>query len=127
VHPPTHAPHPEKRIPDSPFSQAAAPSPPKAPAEELTEFPLVSQPGRYVTGTVSAGSEDAARMQQPPLASHPARTRLPTAPAPRQVSEGKVGFGVLVRSKANNIKESPKGAGCLLRGIAAMKGRGAMV
>lgn len=40
---------------------------------------------------------------------------------------GKVGYGVLVESKANGFKQSSKGAWCLLRGIATMKGSGAMV
>lgn len=56
--------------------------------------------------------------------SHP--THLTTA-APRRAREGKVGFGGLVKSKTNSAKASSKGARHLLRSIATMKGRGAIV
>lgn len=71
---PQHTAPPEEHIPDLPFSQPAAPNPLKAPAEELTEFHLVSQRGRYITSTISAGSEDAPRAHPSP--SHPTRTHL---------------------------------------------------
>lgn len=87
-------PPPEKHIPDLPFSQPAAPNPLKPPAEELTEFYLVAQRGRYITGTVSAGSEDApaALPRAHPSPSHPTRTHLLTTAAPRRAREGQGGL-----------------------------------
>lgn len=89
AHPPFPLHHPENHGPDLPFSQPAAPNPAKPPAEELTEFfYLITRRGRYITGTVSAGGEDAPAAHPSP--SHPARTHLlPTAGA----REGQGGLG----------------------------------
>lgn len=65
----------ERQIPDLPFHQPRAPNPPQPPAEELSEFYLITHRESYITGTISVGNERA------PSALPPAGTPRPPSHA----------------------------------------------